>query len=76
MKNIKKKIISFLKNAKWYHTIDVPGFGKTNGVYDHNYVIKYYKFGNLKNKTCIDVGCSNGFFSFLLKKVVQKKLLQ
>jgi 2-polyprenyl-3-methyl-5-hydroxy-6-metoxy-1,4-benzoquinol methylase len=75
LKNIKKKIINFLKNAKWYHTIEVPGFGKTNGVYDHKYVIKYYKFGNLKNKTCIDVGCSNGFFSFFFEKSGAKKVI-
>ena len=84
MKKIKKKKIyhsmssrikNFFSNAKWYHSISIPGYGKTNGVYDHEPVIQYYKFGNLKDQTCLDVGCSNGFFSFLFEKNFAKKVV-
>lgn len=58
-----------LKNASWYHTIDFFDHLHSRGVYDHRKVINNYGFPkSLLGKNVLDVGCSDGFFSFEFEK--------
>jgi 2-polyprenyl-3-methyl-5-hydroxy-6-metoxy-1,4-benzoquinol methylase len=72
-KNIAK---DFIKKASWYHTIRFPHGLISQGTYDHQPVLKYYGFPkSLKNKSVLDVGAADGFFSFELEKRGAKSIL-
>lgn len=49
----------------WYHTLDLGGGVETPGVYDMRPFLHHYRFpASLEGKRVLDVGASNGFFSF------------
>ena len=52
----------------WYHTIELNGV-TTKGRYDWRPYLKYFEFSNLNNKTILDVGAGDGFFSFEFEKM-------
>lgn len=57
------------KHKQWYHTIDFGNGEITDGIYNHRPLLKYYGFPeSLKEKRVLDVGCADGFFSFLFEK--------
>lgn len=68
---------SFIKTKKyekevfnqWYHTINLGDNGVTDGIYDLRTLFSKYGFPNLKGKRVLDVGCSDGFFSFEFEKM-------
>jgi len=63
-------LVSFVRGAKWYHTIDfgVVGDGSalhSKGVYNHSPFLDRYGFPqSLAGRSVLDVGASDGFFSF------------
>jgi 2-polyprenyl-3-methyl-5-hydroxy-6-metoxy-1,4-benzoquinol methylase len=60
-REIIKKAIS---NTEWYSTIDIDDQITTKGFYDWRpYFKTFEKLTNYKNKTLLDVGCGDGFFS-------------
>lgn len=71
-----QELNKFLNNASWYHSINFPGGLHSKGVYDHRNVLNYYGFPEyLTGKTVLDVGCSDGFFSFEFEKRGADKIL-
>lgn len=70
------KFRNIIKKLSWYHTIKLPNNLLTNGVYDHRPILKYYDFpSSLKNKTVLDVGAADGFFSFEFEKKGAKEVM-
>lgn len=54
----------------WYHTIDVGRGVLTPGLYDMRPVLPRYQFPkSLVGRNVLDVGASNGFFSFEFEKL-------
>ena len=52
-------------STHWYHTIELPGGVVTPGTFDHRPLVPHYGIpGSLAGKRCLDVGCSNGFWTF------------
>jgi 2-polyprenyl-3-methyl-5-hydroxy-6-metoxy-1,4-benzoquinol methylase len=72
----RERLEEFFKGAYWYHFIDT-GLGiVTPGAFDYRPVLGKFGFpDNLNGKTVLDVGASNGFFSFLFEKKGAKKVL-
>jgi tRNA (mo5U34)-methyltransferase len=59
------RIRDFALHCKWYHTIQLAPDITTAGVYDHRPFLPQYGFsGSLAGQTVLDVGASDGFFSF------------
>jgi SAM-dependent methyltransferase len=55
-------------NGKWYHCIQ-HGELISNGTYDLNrYLRQYHLEQDYTDRTVLDVGCADGFFSFLVKE--------
>ena len=71
-----QKIINEIESIRWWHQIELPmPSGKTivtPGEVDHcNEQLATYRFGipkDLKGKTILDIGCWDGYFSFLAEK--------
>jgi tRNA (mo5U34)-methyltransferase len=56
--------------AVWYHVLELPGGVVTPGMYDMRPELARYRFpATLAGKTVLDVGASNGFFSFHFEKL-------
>jgi SAM-dependent methyltransferase len=56
-----------LERGNWYHTFEVCGI-KTPGTYDYTDVLPTIEIPNIKGKTILDVGCSDGFFSMYFER--------
>jgi 2-polyprenyl-3-methyl-5-hydroxy-6-metoxy-1,4-benzoquinol methylase len=72
----RERLEEFFKGAYWYHFIDT-GLGiVTPGAFDYRPVLDKFHFPeSLKGKTVLDVGASNGYFSFLFEKKGAEKVL-
>lgn len=72
----RERLEEFFGGAYWYHFIDT-GLGiVTQGSFDYRPVLKKLRFPeSLKNKTVLDVGASDGFFSFLFERKEAKRVL-
>jgi tRNA (mo5U34)-methyltransferase len=67
-----KKIFT---EGTWYHTFKLNEF-KSPGTFDYSEKIKNLNIPNLTNKSILDVGCSDGYFSYYFKdKLKAKKVL-
>jgi tRNA (mo5U34)-methyltransferase len=53
---------------RWYHTIDLPGGGATQGFVDTRAVAAQLPFPDLTGRRCLDVGTMNGFWAFELER--------
>jgi hypothetical protein len=63
-----KELERFFNKANWYHTIRSNNL-TTSGVYDIDKVVHNYGFDeDYKGRTVLEVGPSDGYFSFLFKK--------
>ncbi len=70
------EVKDFLDNGPWYHTIDFPNGLVSKGVYDHRKFVPMYKIPeSLENMDVLDVGCSDGFFSFEMERRGAKSIL-
>lgn len=61
-----------LNDIKWWHKIELPDGTVTTGIVDHcTEELATNRFGipeNLEGKTVLDVGCWDGYFSFLAER--------
>ncbi|MDO8424103.1 MAG: methyltransferase domain-containing protein [bacterium] len=71
----KEEIRDFLASGLWYHTIEFPDGLTSKGVYDHRQFVSLYKIPVLEGKEVLDVGCSDGFFSFEMERRGAKSVL-
>lgn len=56
------------EKGKWYHCFRHEGM-MSNGTYDVEKLIPFYKFErDYSDKTVLDVGCSDGYFSIWMKE--------
>ncbi len=62
MKNKENSIIDIFENGEWYHSMIYKNV-KSNGTFDYTKIIDQLNFPEMNNKTVLDVGCSDGFFS-------------
>jgi len=56
------------KKMVWYHTIEIDSGFTTKGKYDWRPYWDKFNFGDLHDKTVLDVGAGDGFFSFEFEK--------
>ena len=77
LNNISKaRLEEFFAGIHWYHFIDTGLSIVTPGTFDYTPVLEKFGFPkSLKDKTVLDVGASNGFFSFLFEKKGAKRVL-
>lgn len=62
-------LTDLFQNGKWYHLLRFEGM-VSNGTYDIESYLPYYHFeNNYQGKTVLDVGCSDGYFSLLMKEM-------
>ncbi|MCI5221385.1 MAG: hypothetical protein D3924_01555 [Candidatus Electrothrix sp. AR4] len=60
-----KRLLEFFEQAYWFHTIDLGGGRVTDGVYDVRQILDSHNFAaSLSGKSVLDVGASDGFYSF------------
>jgi tRNA (mo5U34)-methyltransferase len=65
-----------IESGQWYHTMDLGNGEVTNGIYDHRPLLKFYGFPeSLEGKRVLDVGCADGFFSFLFERRGAKEVV-
>ena len=70
------RLKSFISDLPWYHTIEFPNGIVSKGMYNHKPYLKYYGFPkSLKDKSVLDVGSSDGFFSFEFERRGAKSVL-
>lgn len=75
MFSTKKAVKDFIKKTSWYHTIEFPNGLITNGIYNYKPFLYYYGFPlTLKDKSILDVGAADGFFSFEFEKRGAKEI--
>jgi 2-polyprenyl-3-methyl-5-hydroxy-6-metoxy-1,4-benzoquinol methylase len=56
------------ENGRWYHCFRYEDL-ISNGTYDMEQYLAHYKFENTyQGQTVLDVGCSDGYFSFWMKE--------
>jgi 2-polyprenyl-3-methyl-5-hydroxy-6-metoxy-1,4-benzoquinol methylase len=68
-------IVEIITRGSWYHTFSI-GDLETNGVYDLRDVVGNIPWPSMHNKTVLDAGCSDGFFSlFFAETLGAKKVL-
>ena len=72
----KERLHELFSNSYWYHTFDLGDGIITNGTFDLRDVISAHKFPkSLEGKTVLDVGASDGFYSFEFEKRGAKSIL-
>ena len=65
----KERLHELFKDSYWYHTFDLGDGIITNGTFDLRDAISAHKFPkSLEGKTVLDVGASDGFYSFEFEK--------
>lgn len=71
-----KRLREFIENTQWYHTFRLPNRWTTKGTYDHRRSLSKYGFPeSLRGKKVLDVGASDGFFSFEFERRGAKSVL-
>jgi tRNA (mo5U34)-methyltransferase len=65
-------IVKIITQGNWYHTFSI-GDLETNGVYDLRHIIGNIPWPSMHNKTVLDVGCSDGFFSMFFAETLGAK---
>tara|TARA_B100001057_G_C22858203_1_gene953482 strand:+ start:1804 stop:2577 length:774 start_codon:yes stop_codon:yes gene_type:complete len=60
---------NIFENGIWYHSVNFQNV-KSKGTFDYTNLVYELNLPNMKNKTVLDVGCSDGFFSkFFLEEL-------
>lgn len=74
MDNRTKSINKIIEDGQWYHTIEFNN-KKSDGTFDYTDLIDKLNYPDMDNKTILDVGCSDGFFSkYFLTKLNAKEV--
>lgn len=62
------RLITSLEECSFYHTMDVPGYGRVEGQWDLNEAVPEY-LGNVdfRGKRVMDIGAASGFLSFYVE---------
>ena len=64
-----ERLLEFFEQAYWFHTIELDNGKVTDGVYDVRPILDTHKFAtSLSGKSVLDVGASDGFYSFDFEK--------
>lgn len=64
-----ERLEKFFEEAYWFHTIELGNGKTTKGVYDIRPIVDMHKFDDsLEGKSVLDVGSSDGFYSFEFAK--------
>jgi 2-polyprenyl-3-methyl-5-hydroxy-6-metoxy-1,4-benzoquinol methylase len=72
----KERLEEYFRGVYWYHFIDTGMGVVTPGAFDYRNVLDKFRFPeSLKGKTVLDVGASNGFFSFLFESKGAERIL-
>ena len=66
--NVDDKVAATASVGVWYHTIDFGDGHVTKGVYDMRQHVEDYRLPDLQGLEVLDVGASNGFFTFELER--------
>tara|TARA_B100001121_G_C18597954_1_gene578038 strand:+ start:339 stop:1112 length:774 start_codon:yes stop_codon:yes gene_type:complete len=62
-------IKNIFENGTWYHSVKYKDI-KSKGTFDYTDLVYKLNFPDMKNKSILDVGCSDGFFSkFFLEEL-------
>lgn len=71
------QILNWIRAVEvWYHVMELAPGVVTPGEYDMRPFLPHFNFpDSLEGKTVIDVGASNGFFSFHLEKLGAKRVM-
>ena len=73
MKNKKSTAAQdIFEKGVWYHSFEYKKI-KSKGTFDYSKKIKELNLPDIKNKTVLDVGCSDGYFSYYFKNVLKAK---
>jgi len=65
----KKRLKEFFLDSYWYHTFELGDGIVTNGTFDLRNTVEAHRFPDLlAGKSVLDVGASDGFYSFELEK--------
>lgn len=71
-----KRLAEFFDQAYWFHTIDLKNGNVTAGVYDVRPILDAHGFDrSLVGKSVLDVGASDGFYSFEFERLGAKSVL-
>jgi 2-polyprenyl-3-methyl-5-hydroxy-6-metoxy-1,4-benzoquinol methylase len=65
--NTMSAIEEIFTKGNWYHSFQYDKF-KSPGTFDYSKKIKELNIPNLENKSILDVGCSDGYFSYHFKE--------
>jgi tRNA (mo5U34)-methyltransferase len=69
-------LIDEITRYYWYHTIDLGNGLITKGIYDHRPLLMHYGIPpDLTGKTVLDIGASQGFFSFEFERRGAKRVV-
>jgi 2-polyprenyl-3-methyl-5-hydroxy-6-metoxy-1,4-benzoquinol methylase len=70
------RLKEFIENKLWHHTITLPNGWTSRGTFDHRRSLSKYGFPeSLRGKKVLDVGASDGFFSFEFERRGAKSVL-
>jgi len=72
MVNNLSAIEQIFTKGTWYHTFEFNEI-RSQGTFDYSKKIKELQIPNLKNKSVLDVGCSDGYFSYYFKEILNAK---
>ena len=54
---------NIFQNGIWYHTVDFEDV-TSKGTFDYRKLINELNIPNMKNQSVLDIGCSDGFFTY------------
>jgi len=75
MTDTENSIKNIFEKGEWYHSVIYKDL-KSKGTFDYTDLINKLNYPSMKNKTVLDIGCSDGFFShYFLTKLEAKNVL-
>jgi SAM-dependent methyltransferase len=72
----KKQVLREAEKYEWFHSIDLGYGAKTQGVCDNReFCLNQLNIIDFENKSVLDIGCRDGFYSFEAEKRGSKKVI-
>jgi hypothetical protein len=70
------RIVTDASECRWYHTMDLPGLGTTEGSWDLRATIDdYLGRYDFRGKRCLDVGAASGHLTFEMERCGARDLV-